>query len=587
MTSEGGPAPTTTGAASLREWALTRPARHRAIGAKRARALQRLPKRASRNVIERNGRAIATEMGVTFRRWQQWRALVRGVPESDWPYLLMPRWHGRDVTAPVRREAWAWFRAAWLTRRQPTVADCHRRLVEVAAAEGWGPVPSERTFRRWVKSRITARERTLKRHGPEALARLFPSQRRDKRMFSAGQAAVADGLKFDRLWIQWEDGEAVPTTTGWFWQDLLTGFLLAHEVAKTESADLFRLSLVGLVDVCVPDEVWIDNTMAAANKAMTAGAAHRWRGKAMADEAPGLLAQVGIEVHFTNPDRVFGSPGAKPVERAFGTGGLHDAVAQHPRFRGRGHSRKKAIPVAEFREVLRQEVARFNARPGRRTPVCGGRLSFREAWDRAIASGAPLRMLTAEQRKILTRVPETVLANRRTGEIRLKAGRSPMGRRRYWHEALSEWAGRKVCVWYDPADFGAPVSVTTLDGRQICAAAPIEDVGFADKKAAGEWAKNKRRFVTATRAAAAAQERMTAAEMATLYPAPQDAPPPPDPGVVRGTFRKTAQIVPRGVAEATGTDGAPATLGEQADALRAALDARLAAAALAPSEEDE
>ena len=566
---------------------MTRPARHRAIGARRAAACRRLPQWASRKIVERNGREIAGEMGVSFRRWQRWRSKVRGHPESDWEYLLMPRFAGRTARTPLPPEAWAWFRQAYLSRRQPTVAGCHRRLVEVAESERWGPMPSARTLQRRVKTEISARELVLKRHGPEALARLFPSQRRDRRAFQVGEAAVADGLKFDRLWIKWEDGEILNTVTGWFWQDLATGLITAHRVAKTETADLFRRSVVDLCDVAKPDQVWVDNTMAAANKAMTAGAAHRWRGKAMADDPPGLLAQIGIEVHFTNPDKVFGSPGAKPVERAFGIGGIHEAVATHPRFRDRGQSRKTAIPIGEFVKVLAEEVERFNTRPGRRTAACAGKLSFRQAWNRAVAAGAPLGRLTEEQRELLARVPETVLADRRTGEIRLRAGRGPLGRRRYWHEDLTDWCGKKVVAWYDPDDFGAALAVATLDGRHICRAKALEDVGFADQKAAGEWGKNKRRFVKATKAAAAAQERMTTAELAALYPAPKGTPPPPEPGVVRGTFRRTAELNPRDeAAEATGTDGAPSSLGDRADALREALDARLAAAALAPTDEE-
>ena len=567
---------------------MTRPAAQRAIGARRAAACRRLPKRAPKRVVERNGRAIAAEFGISFRQWQAWRAVIRDAPESEWKYLLIPRWQGRTATAVLPRKAWAFFRSLYLTRRQPTVADCYRRLCEAAEEHGWGPMPSVRTFRRRVKTEISDREKVLNRHGPEALARLFPPQRRDRRMFAAGQAAVADGLKFDRLVTEWEDGELVATTTAWFWQDLATGLLTAHRVAKTETADLFRRSVVDLCDVAAPDQVWIDNTRAAANKAMTAGAAHRWRGRAMEDDPPGLLAQIGVDVHFTNPDKVMGSPGAKPVERAFGIGGLHDAVVNHPRFHNRGHSRKTAIQIAEFREVLAEEVERFNARPGRRTAACGGKLSFRQAWDRAVTpGGSVLRKLSEEQRAILARVPETVLADRRTGEVRLKAGRGPLGRRRYWHEDLTGWRGKKVAVWYDPENFSAPVAVTTLDGRHICQAESVEDVGFADKAAAGEWSKNKRRFVKATKAADAAQERMTAAELAGLYPAPAEAPPPPEPGVVRGTFRRTAELAPReGVVRKTGTDDEPVSLDDRVESLRSGLEERLASAARAPATEE-
>ena len=563
---------------TLREWAMSRPARHRMIGARRATACRRIPKRDAGEWVERNGRDLAAQLGVSFRTWQRLRRLLRGAPEPDWPYLLMPGWTGRTSRSGIPRAAWDFFCGLYLVRRQPTVADCYRRTCEAASQHGWGELPCLRTFRRRVKTEITAREKTLRRHGAQALARLFPSQRRDKRAFRAGEAVSGDGLKFDRLWVELPGGELCNTVTGWFWQDLVTGFVAAHRLAQTETLDLFRLATRSLVEVFVPDHAWVDNTMVAASKTMTGQqAGKRYRGRKRAEDPPGLLAQLGIEVHHTSPDKIFGNPGAKPIERSFGVGGIHDMVASHPRFLERGVSRKTAVPFGEFAAVVAEEVEKFNDRPNRRTAACRGVLSFRQAWLNGISTGV-LRVATDEQVFLLSRMPEVVTADRQIGEIRLKAGRGPLGRRRYWSEFLTEFRGRKVCVWYDPEDFSAAISITTLDGRHLGIAECVEDVGFADRAAAQEWGRNKRRFVRAEVAAAKARERMTAAELAEIYPAPEEAPDPPDPGVVRGTFRRTAELAPREAAEATGTDGAPS-----------AFERRLAAAALAvaPAEEWE
>ena len=572
---------------ALREWAKTRPARHRAIGARRAAACRRLPKRDGNEWVERNGHEIAAQLGVSLRTWQRWRRALRGASESDWDYLLMPGWSGRTSRSAIPRPAWDFFRGLYLTRRQPTVADCYRRTCEAAVHHGWGELPTVRTFRRRVKTEITAREKTLKRHGPQALARLFPSQRRDKRMFAAGQAVSGDGLKFDRLWVEFPDGEILNTVTGWFWQDLVSGFVPAHRLAKTETLDLFRLATKDLVQVFVPDHAWVDNTMVAASKAMTGQqAGRRYRGRKRAEDPPGLLVQLGIEVHHTNPDKVFGNPGAKPIERSFGIGGIHEAVANHPRFLNRGISRKTAIPFEEFAAVVAEEVERFNDRPNRRTAACRGVLSFRQAWHDGITRTA-LRVATEEQIFLLSRMPEVVTADRSNGEIRLKVGRGPLGRRRYWSEFLTEVRARKVCVWYDPENLSAAVSVTTLDGRHLGIADCLEDVGFSDKTAAREWSRNKSRFVKAEKTAAKAQERMTAAELAAIYPEPKEAPDPPDPGVVRGTFRKTAELAPREAGKATGTDGAPSSMEARVESHRRRLEGLLADAALAPNEEWE
>lgn len=558
---------------TLREWAMTRPASHRAIGERRAAACRRLPKRASKEIIERAGREIAAELGVDYRRWKEWRATVRGHPEEDWPALLMPRWSGRAVRAEIPPPAWDFFRTLYLSRRQPTVADCVRRTREAAEANGWGPVPSTKTFQRRVKTDLNARERVLKRHGEAALARLFPSQRRDRRQFEPGQAVSGDGLKFDQLHVRFPDGEVVSTTTGWFWQDVPTGLILAWEVAKTETMDLYRRATRSLAETCVPTDAWVDNTMVAASKTMTGRqAGRRYRGRKKDDDPIGLLAALGIEVHHTNPDPVLGNPGSKPIERAFGTGGLHDAVAKHPRFRTRGYSAKTAVPLSEFRAVVAEEVERHNQRPGRRTPACKGTLSFRQAWDRAVARlPAGLRRATPQQLDVLSRMPEVVTVSKTTGEIRLSAGRGPLGRHRYWDELLVDHAGKKAIAYYNPDDFAQPIAVTTLDGRHLCTAAQIADAGFADKKAAQEWSRARAEFVRTTKRAAKAEERMTAAEAAAAYPAPDAAPPPaPDPGVTRPVFGQP-RVELEAPARATGTEGAPPRRRRAVDSELAAL----------------
>ena len=472
---------------------------------------------------------------------------MRGIPEEQWEYVLIPRWKGRR-RAEIPEAAWDYFRTLYLNRRGPTIAYCRRMTEEAAAANGWGSVPSQDTFERRVKTEITAREAVLAREGPEALARLYPPQRRQRDVFDAGEAVCGDGLKLDRLYVKFEDGEIVGTTTAWVWQDLRTGLILAHEIAKTETADLIRRATRNLSDVCAPDHAWIDNTRAAANKAMTGGAAHRWRGKKLETDAAGLFARLGIEVHFTNPDRIMGSPGAKPVERAFGIGGLHEAVANHPAFYDRGFARKNAVPIADVRKVFAEEVERFNSRPKRRTAECRGELSFREAWNVRVEEQGSLRVFSTGQRAILERVPETVTANRQTGEVRLRTGRGRWGGPRFWSEELSEWRGKKVVAWFDPDDLNAPVEVTELDGRKICMAESKENAGFNNREDARKHARNKSRFVKATRKAAAAKRAMTAAELADLTPSPEPQP-LEEPAVVRPNFR----AVP--LARATGTDG--------------------------------
>jgi len=252
----------------------------------------------------------------------------------------------------------------------------------------------------------------------------------------------------------------------------------------------------------------------------------------------GVMLQLGIETHFTDPDQNVSNPGVKPVERAFGIGGIHEAVASHPRFSGRGFSQATAIPVNEFREVLADEVARFNARTGRRGGACRGR-SYDEVFAESFKTSL-VRVASESQRRLLLLMPEVVRAHRETGEVALNAGKGPYGRNRYWHEGLALHSGREVVVYYDPEDLQKDVFVYTLDHKFVCSAQWLPSVAFNDTEAGREWSKNKRRYLKAQKKAAQAQQRMDTLEMANLYPAPKH-PQEPSPTVIAPEFKKTGR----------------------------------------------
>ena len=526
---------------ALWQWTSGRSQKLRDAGVSKAAAVARLekllgaghPLRAAAILIT----AQAPFSAPTLRRW--YYQAKRYAPQ-DRSAALIPGWSGSGRRKQIPTAAWDWFTAYHLTRSQPTLAEAYRRTVEAAAAQGWGDLPCERTFANRLKSDVCRATRVFLREGGEALAKLHPSQRRDKSGFQAGEAVTGDGLKFDRLWVRWPDGEILNTTTGWFWADIRTGYLAAWRLAQTETTDLFRLATYDLTRLFKPRLAWVDNTMVAAAKAMTAGAEGRRRGKDRVDDPIGLLPQIGIEVRFTNPDKTMGSPGAKPIERSFGIGGIHDKVATHPRFLNRGYSRKTAIPYEEFAEVVRNEVIRFNRQPKRRTAACRGVLSYEQAFEELFTEAVPTK-LTEAQRDLLLLVPEVVRADSRSGEIRLKAGKGPMGQHRYWTEALTEFKGRQVTVYYDPEDLAQPVSVSTLGGRFVAHAEHLANTGFADTAAAREWNRNKARKLKAQKKVARAEKRMKDLEVAAAYPDAEEGT-PPEPGVVAGNFGQKRQV---------------------------------------------
>ena len=133
----------------------------------------------------------------TLKRWYYKAKRYR---PADRAAALIPGWSGGKRKKKIPAQAWDWFASYYLTRAQPTLAESYRRSVEAAAAKGWGELPSERTFANRLKSDVSHATRVYLREGAEALAKLYPSQRRDKTAFRAGEAVTGDGLKFDRLW---------------------------------------------------------------------------------------------------------------------------------------------------------------------------------------------------------------------------------------------------------------------------------------------------------------------------------------------------------------------------------------------------
>lgn len=489
----------------------------------------------------------------------RWQVQVGGAARSDWAALLLPAYAGRTAKAECDSEAWDFYKGHYLNRQAPSHESTYGRLAEIASAKGW-TIPSAKTLQRRLEAEVSRITIVLRREGAEAAARLVPTLQRDALGFAAGEAVNGDGLKWDRLWVRFEDGETLNTATTWFWQDVRTRRMLAWRTDKTENTDVFRLATYDLTGLCAPMYVFVDNTRVASNKVMTAGAAGRHRFRAGPDDGIGLLLMLGMEPHFTNPDKEVGNPGAKPIERAFGIGGLHSEVASHPRLIGRGYSSATAIPVAELRDVIAEEVARYNARLKRRTQACRGVLSFDQAWEEAVAQQTP-RVLSERQRSLLLMSREVVTAHKQSGMVTLEAGRGPHGQNRYWCEALAELAGRKVAVHYDPENLGADVHVYSLAGAYLLTAQRMAGAGFNDTTAAREHGKFKSRLIKARKKASAAETRMSDLERAALYDAAR-----PDAAAERSGVVATGNVVapvfrrvpdpPRDTEQRTGTDDA-------------------------------
>ncbi len=481
---------------------------------------------------------VSTRAKVAASTIWNWLRLVEGLPRPDWEPALAPRHVGRTATTPCHPQAWDFLCADYLRPEQPSFVACYRRLTDAAAVHGWTPIPAEKTLRRRIEREVPRGARTIARQGRDLAQAIFPHQTRDRSAYAAMEAVNADGHRFD-VFVRWPDGEiGRPMMVAI--QDLHSGMIVGHRLDRTESWPLVRAAFADMMESFgIPEHAYLDNGRGFASKFLTGRMKTRFRFKVRPDEPEGLLTRLGVKVHWTTP--YHGQ--AKPIERAFRD--LCEEIAKHPTCAGAytGNSpmakpsnyASKAVPIEAFRALVASEVARHNARTGRRSRVAQGG-SFADAFRSSLdAPGTMVTKAAPEQLRMFLMAAEGVTCRKPTGEIHLADNR-------YWAEPLVELTGRKVVVRFDPQDLLRPVAVYALDGRFVCEAECIEATGFDDIEAARDHAKRRRQWLAMQRELLDLERRLSIDEVARLLPSST-----PQPEQVAARVVRLA---------ATGTDGA-------------------------------
>lgn len=454
---------------------------------------------------------VAQERAISAATLERQVAKVKREPRALWLYLLLDGNRGRTAVAEFSAEAREILKADYLRRPARTASACIEGLIEANNAGGLGwALPSKRTMLRFLNT-IPRDVRVLARQGRDELLKLYPPQQRTKAALQALDIINGDGYAHKGIWVQFEDGEIRRART-WFWADVHSSKILAWRTDKTEHTELIRLSFGDLIEEYgIPRAVLLDNTRAAANKAMSGGVPHRFRFKVKDEEPDGVFKLLGIErVMWATP--AHGQ--AKPIERAFGIGGMREYVDRAPDWHGawdeseQYNGKTRPVPVAELERVIKREVAAMNARTGRRGAMHRGR-----SWDEVFAeswASATIRRATAEQRRLwlLCSEPTTV---HRDGTIVLDAGRLVGEHRanRYWARELGEYVGKMVAARFDPVRLHEGVHLYTADGRYIAYGECLEPAGFNDGNAAREHARDRKRLMKVTREALHLETRMT------------------------------------------------------------------------------
>lgn len=495
---------------------------------------------------------VAAEHGCATQTLYGWEALVRDVPGEHRLPRLAPRHAGRPgLRAEASPDALAWLRSFWLSASKPAVELAIRKLRDVAPQHGW-TLPSDRTLRRHIEA-IDIVTATFHRSGPDAADRLFPSLRRDRGALHALEMINADGHRFDVM-VVWPDGlQARPMAT--CYQDIYSGKFLGWRVDRVENTETFRLAFHDVVGKFgIPDHVFVDNTLAAANKTMSGDVPHRFRFKRRPEDAQGIFPALDVAVHFTN----LYSGQSKPIERGFRD--FAQDIARLPEFEGayvgnspdnkpwnrhQKHGGGRAIPLADFLRILDREIAAHNARPGRKAPVCRGR-SFDDTFADSYAA-APIRQATAVQRRLMLLASEAVTV-RQDGTIHLFGNR-------YHDPQMVQHIGRQVVVRFDPERLHGAVHLYRLDNGYICEAACWADAGFADADAAARIARARKQRRKGVKLVAEAEKAFDAERLARdLREVPQPEPETPAPRIVRPLFGRGSTALAAAPAEETEAD---------------------------------
>lgn len=454
---------------------------------------------------------------------------VNGRARDLWGPLLLDRRlrekraSGRE--AEMCEDAWQFFLGDYLRPEEPCFSKSYERLQKAAIEHGW-TIPSERTLRRRLDRDVDQRIVVATRKGENALARMFPSQQRTVAHLHAMEWINGDGY-LHNVFVKWHNGEILRPKT-WVWQDIHSRKIIGWRTDVSENSDSIRLSLMDCIKAFgKPEHVTIDNTRAAANKWLTGGVPNRYRFKVKKDDPMGILPLLGIQVHWTS---VIGGKGwgqAKPIERAFGVGGLGEYIDKHPSLAGAytgpntqskpDNYGSRAVDVETFLAAVADGIAMYNAKLGRDTEMCQGELSFDQAFERSYSDAIITRLTDEQIRQFM--LPAEAVKVSHNGEFTLQSGGSLFGRKNSYHNPqLANIRPRKITVRFDPQNLHSEVACYDLDGRFLCVAECRAAVAFGDTETGREHSRQRKQMMTATKKATKALNRMTAIEVNDLLP---------------------------------------------------------------------
>lgn len=483
---------------------------------------------------------VAQMEGAGARTIWSWFQMIEGIAAHDRLAYLAPRNRAAEKRPRAKEcsvEFFELLKSDYLRLEAPPFTDCYRRATRVAKEKGLDILP-ERTMRRHLDAQVSRVTQVLARQGVDAVKRLFPAQTRDKTCLHALQAVNADFHKFD-VFVRWPSvaGEPGLVTRPQMvaFQDIYSGRILAWRLDQTPNSTAVMLCAGDMIEAWgIPEHVLLDNGREFAAKAITGGAATRFRFKVKEDDIPGLFTALGCTIHWATPY----SGQSKPIERAFRD--MCQSIAKDPRLAGAYTGNtidakpenygSRAVELEEFLKVVSEGIEEHNARENRRSEVAMGR-SFNAVFDESYST-APIRKATEAQRRLWLMGAEGLRADAKSGMVRFQGNE-------FWEPWLTEFAGHRVVIRFDPADLWAGVHVYAQDGAYLGHAGCRLKVGFFDMDEARIHARARAAWLKAQKAEVEAHRTLTAMQVGLTMDGLSTAPAPkPEAKVVRAQFGK-------------------------------------------------
>jgi putative transposase len=498
--------------------------------------------------------AVAARLDIGIATISNWRAAIKGVPRTDWlPYLANKR-VGGGKKANIDPELWRHLVSQALTASGQPFAAVYADVKKIAKAQGKS-LPSYRTLKRRFEKEIDPLVALRCREGSEALERAVPSLIRDRSHMHAMQMVNIDGHRWD-VRVEWPDG-TISRPMMVAIQDVYSSKLLAWNIDKEENAVSVRKAFEKLLrQYGVPISCLCDNGRAFACKWITGGSDTRNRWSIKADDPLGLLPALGIKVEWAQP--YHGQ--SKPIERAFRW--LEDRIGKSPEFSGAYTGRstlhkphdygRRAIPLAEFIEVVDRRIAELNAETGRKTQMAAGKRSVDDVFNESYAA-APIGKATPVALALALMDAKKAKTHRHDGSVNVVGNR-------YWSEDLSRIPGQEVVVRYNPEDLNEAVRVYTLAGALITVAALDGLVQFNDIAGANLIKQRRKKVRDAVNKQIKAYDLLDAAELAEINKRYAIEPELPEPTVIRpvrhrgqtaAALQPVAAIAPQATGEAS------------------------------------